>query len=236
MMMRQSQQEATEHLINWANRRYGLGWTPDSIKQLTPKKAQETLIEASKKFFDEKRLEKAIETAQAIPTDAALEEHLQKEYGVGMTDAMRYLEGQERSDAIRSRIENILRAELLHLERTILLDTLDQTWKDHLYAMDQLRDSISYRAYSQQDPRIEYKREGSRMFHQMLETVRDQVTDYVFKARLTPAPPQAQRQAAPFPPAARPPAAARPVRAGGSPTPSQILGSSISGPGFDRAG
>jgi preprotein translocase subunit SecA len=49
-------------------------------------------------------------------------------------------------------------------ERTILLDTLDQRWKDHLYAMDQLRDAINFRAFSQQDPRIEYKREGSHMF------------------------------------------------------------------------
>ncbi len=233
MMMRQSAREAGEQLVNWANRRYGLGWTVDSLVKMTPRASRDALVEASKKFLAEKRLEQAIATAQAIPTDAALEEHLQKEYGVGITDSMRFLEGQERLDAVRARVENILRAELLHLERTILLDTLDQTWKDHLYAMDQLRDSINYRAYSQQDPRIEYKREGSRMFQGMLENVRDQVTDYVFKARLSPTAPPG---AAPPPPSNRiapqPSRQIRPAPAA-SPAVSRILGSSISGPGFD---
>ena len=56
------------------------------------------------------------------------------------------------------------------LERLVLLDTLDTTWKDHLYQMDQLRDSIGFRAFSQQDPRIEYKREGQRQFLAMMES------------------------------------------------------------------
>jgi len=231
MMMRQSPREAAEQLVGWANRRYGLGWTVETLTKTPPKQTRDNLVAASKQFLDDKRLEKAIEAAQAIPSDAALEEHLQKEFGSGMTEPMRYLEGQERTDAIRARVENLLRTELLHLERTILLDTLDQAWKDHLYAMDQLRDAINYRAYSQQDPRIEYKREGSRMFQQMLESVRDQVTDYVFKARLTPAPPPgsappANRGAAPpVRPIRQAPAAAAPA--------GRILGSSISGPGFE---
>ena len=230
MMMRQSAPEAAQQLVGWANRRYKLGWTVDTLVKTTPKSSRDQLVEASKQFLAEKRLEKAIEAAQAIPTDEALEEHLQKEYGAGFTETMRYLEGQERMDAIRSRIENILRAELLHLERTILLDTLDQSWKDHLYAMDQLRDSINYRAYSQQDPRIEYKREGSRMFQQMLETVRDQVTDYIFKARLTPTPPAG---AAPPPGRGAPlPPRQQVVRPTSAPAAGRIMGSSISGPGF----
>jgi preprotein translocase subunit SecA len=92
-----------------------------------------------------------------------------------------------------------MRAELLHVEQTVLLETLDTTWKDHLYAMDQLRDSISFRAFSQQDPRIEYKREGARLLASMLESIRERVTDYIFKARLTPnvPPPQGAPSGAP---------------------------------------
>ena len=79
----------------------------------------------------------------------------------------------------------------------MLIETLDGLWKDPLYQMDQLRDAIHYRAFSQQDPRIEYKREGSKMFKTMLESLRDRVTDYIFKLKLTP-------QMAPMPQAPRP--------------------------------
>jgi preprotein translocase subunit SecA len=75
---------------------------------------------------------------------------------------------------------------LLYFEKTMLLETLDPTWKDHLYMMDQLRDSIGFRAFSQQDPRIEYKREGSKLFGQMMESVREKVTDLIFKLELKP--------------------------------------------------
>jgi preprotein translocase subunit SecA len=132
---------------------------------------------------------------------------------------MRYLEDEERDDAVRSRVENILRTELLQLERMLCLETLDQSWKDHLYAMDQLRDSIGFRAFSQLDPRTEYKREGSRMFRTMLKNVRERVSDMIFKAKLTPQAPAPAPQAAPMP----------------RPTPLPT-GGTISGPGFDNLG
>ena len=111
-----------------------------------------------------------------------------------------------------------------------MLDTLDTTWKDHLYQMDQLRDSIGFRAFSQQDPRIEYKREGQRQFLAMMESVRDRVTDFIFKARMGPqaAPPPAGRMRAPTAAPARPPA---PIGA----TPG-FIGGAISGPGFGSVG
>jgi len=241
MVMRQSPADAMGQLCTWSNRRFQLGWTPETIKATQPQKIKQQLFEASEKFVSERVLEKAVAEAQSKATDAELEAWLQDRFTLGMTDTMRYLEGQERLDAIRARVENILRAELLHFERTILLETLDQSWKDHLYAMDQLRDSINFRAYSQQDPRIEYKREGSRMFLSMLDSVRDQVTDFVFKAKISAAPPVQQRpammEAPPTNPAALPgpkPQITRSVVRAPAPAPApQILGSSFSGPGFD---
>jgi preprotein translocase subunit SecA len=114
-------------------------------------------------------------------------------------------------------MENMLRSELLYFERSILLETLDGSWKDHLYAMDQLRDSISFRAFSQNDPRIEYKKEGSHMFAGMLKTVRERVTEYVFKAKINPVP--APRPA---------PAPQRPPMGGGG----GMMTSGIVGPGL----
>jgi preprotein translocase subunit SecA len=231
-------QEGAANLVAWANGRFGLDWKLDVFK-LGPQKIKQDLLDASTKFVSENTLEKEVATAQACKTDAELEEHFKNRFKMPMPESMRYLEGEERTDAIRSRVENTLRAELLHFERTIVIETLDSMWKDHLYAMDQLRDSINFRAFSQQDPRIEYKREGSHMFVGVLQNVRDRVTDYIFKAKLSPTAPQAMGGGGPMPSMGRP-AAPRPLtmpvgavaapRATGAPS----MGfSAITGPGLD---
>lgn len=85
-----------------------------------------------------------------------------------------------------ARGRSFLRTELTQLERFVLLQILDQAWKDHLYSMDQLKDSVGLRGYAERDPRIEYKREGARQFAAMQQAVRDRVTDLIFRAKLTP--------------------------------------------------
>lgn len=59
-----------------------------------------------------------------------------------------------------------------HVEKTILLQHLDLYWKEHLAAMDHLRQSIHLRGYAQKDPRQEYKREAFDLFNQMLAALR----------------------------------------------------------------
>jgi len=240
MLVRQNPGQAFDELARWAKRRFDLELDTEEIKKTPPKQIREKLRAEQEKFVDEGRLEKAIEEALAQPDDEALETHLRERYGVGVTERMKYLEGEERADAVRARVENLMRTELLFFERSILLDLLDQAWKDHLYAMDQLRDAIGFRAFSQQDPRIQYKREGSQLFNQMLDTVRDRVTDYIFKARLSPAAAMQQmqsegrlprRQAAPQPqPQAQPSQAGQLAGAAG------FGGGSIVGPGFSVGG
>lgn len=61
------------------------------------------------------------------------------------------------------------------VERSIMLQTLDLSWKNHLAAMDHLREGIHLRGYAQQNPKQEYKRESFLMFKQMLETVKTDV-------------------------------------------------------------
>jgi preprotein translocase subunit SecA len=198
MLMRQNPTEAGSQFITWANSRLKMGWTPEIFRTSTPQKVRSELFAASEKFFNERRLETEIADALKCEKDEQLDAHFQERFGMGLPESMRFLEGSERTDAIKARVENILRSELLYFERSILLETLDGSWKDHLYAMDQLRDSISFRAFSQNDPRIEYKKEGSHMFAGMLKTVRERVTEYVFKAKINPVP--APRPAAPRPP------------------------------------
>jgi len=61
-------------------------------------------------------------------------------------------------------------------EKTLLLQLLDQNWKEHLLALDHLRHGIQLRAYAQRDPLNEYKREAFEMFEAMLTRLREQVT------------------------------------------------------------
>jgi preprotein translocase subunit SecA len=61
-------------------------------------------------------------------------------------------------------------------EKTLLLQILDQNWKDHLLTLDHLRQGINLRAYAQRDPLNEYKREAFELFERMLAQLRDNVT------------------------------------------------------------
>ena len=87
-------------------------------------------------------------------------------------------------ELVRSQARRFLRQELTELERYVLLQIYDATWKEHLYAMDHLKSSIGLRGFAEKDPRIEYKKEGFRMFQEMLANIRDKVTDIIFKAQL----------------------------------------------------
>ena len=74
---------------------------------------------------------------------------------------------------------------MTELERFVLLQIYDSSWKDHLLAMDHLKSGIGLRGFAEQDPKVAYKREGARLFQEMLAGVREKVTGMIFKVRLT---------------------------------------------------
>jgi preprotein translocase subunit SecA len=78
-------------------------------------------------------------------------------------------------------------------EKSLLLQILDHTWKDHLLSLDHLRQGINLRAYAQRDPLNEYKREAFELFEGMLATLRDQVTSVLsyVELRVEPSPMEA---------------------------------------------
>jgi preprotein translocase subunit SecA len=67
-----------------------------------------------------------------------------------------------------------------HYERHILLQIIDAAWKDHLLAMDHLKEGIGLRAYGQKDPLVEYKRESFEMFAQMKERIENDAVRFLF--------------------------------------------------------
>jgi len=77
--------------------------------------------------------------------------------------------------------EQELSSELMRfLEKTFMLQVIDHHWKDHLLAMDHLRDGIGLRGYGQKDPLIEYKREGYDLFAGMMERIKADTLDRLF--------------------------------------------------------
>ena len=73
------------------------------------------------------------------------------------------------------------RPEMREMEKVLVLQILDQSWMEHLRTMDHLRSSVGLRGYAQVDPKVEYKREGMKIFEEMWSGVSDKVTDLVFR-------------------------------------------------------
>ena len=79
-------------------------------------------------------------------------------------------------------------------ERFFILQQIDTLWREHLQAMDALRESIGLRGYGQKDPLIEYKQEGYEMFLEMMIDIRRNVVYSLFQFQPQPQPPQPQPQ------------------------------------------
>jgi len=86
--------------------------------------------------------------------------------------------------AYEEKEKEIGKEELRKIEQILLLEKVDTKWKDHLYAMDHLKSGIGLRGYAQVDPKIEYKREALIMFESMMSSIREEVTDLIFKLRV----------------------------------------------------
>jgi preprotein translocase subunit SecA len=75
------------------------------------------------------------------------------------------------------------------VEKSVLLQTLDQVWKEHLLALDHLRQGIGLRAYGQRDPLNEYKREAFALFNALLDDLKERVTHLLAHVTIGAAPP-----------------------------------------------
>ncbi|WP_035383331.1 preprotein translocase subunit SecA [Ferriphaselus sp. R-1] len=79
----------------------------------------------------------------------------------------------------------IVGAELMHhYERVVMLQSLDQHWREHLAALDHLRQGIHLRGYAQKNPKQEYKREAFELFSHMLESIKREVTQLLLTVEI----------------------------------------------------
>ena len=75
---------------------------------------------------------------------------------------------------------------LRFLERLVMLQIIDDQWKDHLLAMDHLKEGIGFRGYAQKNPLNEYKREGFDLFSSMMDRIKEEIPTYLLRMQVSP--------------------------------------------------
>jgi len=91
---------------------------------------------------------------------------------------------EEAEKKINDKIKTFGKDNMNKIEKQIMLQVVDQNWKEHLLQLDQLRQGIGLRAYAQRDPLNEYKSEAFNLFHNMLNNIRNQVTAILLNIEL----------------------------------------------------
>ena len=86
-------------------------------------------------------------------------------------------------ESIEAKEKNLGEESMKHLERIVMLNIIDSRWKDHLYAMDNLKEGIGLRAYGQKDPLVEYQHEAFDMFSDMTSHIKEEVLEFIFKVQ-----------------------------------------------------
>jgi preprotein translocase subunit SecA len=86
--------------------------------------------------------------------------------------------------AYAAKEEEVGEANMRHLERVILLQIVDTFWKDHLLSMDHLKEGIGLRGYGQKNPLDEYKKEGYKMFTELMQRVKEKTVSTLLRVQL----------------------------------------------------
>jgi preprotein translocase subunit SecA len=182
-------------------KKYGVQMSLDHVRTVGIPKLREELVGYQRDFLSGGKIEKTVDDLIAKnPDPESLRRAANERFALKLTEKdfqirtnpddndgpvlSRPATPEEIRELLLNRGRQFLRTELTDLEQFVLIQIFDQTWKDHLYAMDMLKAGIGLLAFAEQDPRIQYKKEGFRFFQEMLSSVRDKVTDLIFRARV----------------------------------------------------
>jgi preprotein translocase subunit SecA len=174
---------AFEAVADWANKKYNAGMSAERIQNIKPRVLEKQLLELSRSFNDGE-MDKELSDKITGLNRTELIGWANERFETSLTEDDLPEDGPELRDKLSEQAREFLRAELSELEKYVLIQVYDSTWKDHLYSMDHLKNSIWMRSWAEKDPKTEFKREGSRMFRDMFETIEDRITDMIFKVRL----------------------------------------------------
>jgi preprotein translocase subunit SecA len=134
-----------------------------------PKKASSNLVNVLQAAYDEKEaatVSRAVESRLPLP-----------ESGVVDFDSTSW-------DRDRATIHQRMLTAWRHYERERYMRALDTLWKNHLYAMDHLKEGIHLESYAQKDPKVLYKKEGFELFKQLLDLIHQSVAQTLFRVEI----------------------------------------------------
>ncbi len=188
-----------EGLAAWASARYETTVDPEELRPLLRSEIEVRLLAVARERYRGATLARELEAKLAaagldappdpknpLHVDPAaihdLEVWAKNSIGVELNPAE--IE-PEHANELRRVLLNALdakyRPEMSEMEKAVLLQILDSSWMEHLRAMDHLRSSIGLQGYAQIDPKVEYKREGMKIFAEMWTGIADRVTNLVFR-------------------------------------------------------
>jgi preprotein translocase subunit SecA len=194
-----------EELVEWAAHRFGAKLTLDDLRHKQREEIHRLLLELSQhnNVRANQVAEEALERVEVLFAEAGPEVTLgQATSNNGQLDdltqwlnqsceceladkkldkELAQLDLQGARQRVSQLVEDKFRPEMRRMERALLLQILDSGWKEHLLTMDHLRSSVGLRGYAQVDPKVEYKREGMKLFEGMWSSVGNYVTDLIFK-------------------------------------------------------
>ncbi len=183
---------AAEYVRAWAKQKYARDLPLEEIRSQPVEKTRQTFIDWQREFLDGDELSRLVDQLITANPEADKLFTAFNERFSGMLTAKQWDAVQKRPQGAEPSVRQVLldlsrdfiRRELTDLEQYVLIQIFDQSWKDHLYAMDLLRNGIGLQAFAERDPRVVFKTEGYRYFKEMMQGVRDKVTSLIFRARV----------------------------------------------------
>jgi len=171
-------------ITDWANSKYRVGWTPERLAGKSIDAIARDLESVSLAFL-EGGLTREIDDADSRyrHSPEGLVQWAQERFNRALDPNKLAKPDADVKKVLQQAGYELVRWELTHLERYVLLRIYDQGWKDHLLEMDHLKYAIMQRPMGgdQTHPQSQYAIEGRELFEQMWRTIRDRTTDIIFK-------------------------------------------------------
>ena len=173
---------AFEALADWVNKKYDTNFSIEQLQNTKPSALHKQLMDLSRSF-NNGQLNQQLDSKIAELDTSELLKWANQRFDASLTED-ELADVTQRKQRLKQIAKEFLRSELSDLEKYVLLQVYDGAWKDHLYVMDHLKGEIWMRSYAEKDPKTEYKREGFRLFNEMLGSIVNKVTDIIFKVHL----------------------------------------------------
>ena len=187
-------------LIRWANNRFRCHLNAEEMQSLSIESLAEKILNASRDFLPKDNIaaqinayldrafspirakSKAPRTLRDLNALRELHDFVFRRFETELDlDLMKQQTAEQvKIDAMKA-YESKYRPEMGQAERQVLLELLDNSWKEHLYHMDFLRQNVGLVGYAQKDPKVEYKRQGMKEFDAMWDRIGEAASSAVFR-------------------------------------------------------